>query len=149
MKCIHHNDPYISWVNDSKISSSPLLNFLPFVFTVSGVAVWMTILLAIRRMCFLTSTQCYSLWSSRTINMIDIIPRSINFSCTFIQFRLPHAVIAIFEDRHSFANFASSHTHILTIKADRKSFAFLVHSFNGTAMINGPQNYHYSEDTQN
>jgi hypothetical protein len=54
---------------------------------------------------------CYSLWSSRTINMIDIFFFFFDSSCAFIQFRLPHAVIAILDDRHSFANFTRSHTH--------------------------------------
>jgi len=90
---------------------------------------------------------CYSLWSSRTINMIDIFSRSIDSSCAFIQFRLPHAVIAILDDRHSFANFTRSHTHF-DHKRDRKSFSTLVNSFNGRGKINRPQNYHYSKNTR-
>jgi len=149
VKCIYHNDPYVSLVHDSKISPSPLQNYLCFIFTVSDVPVLTTILLAIRRMCSLTSTHVTvyglperSIWSTFFPAPLTLPARSFNFVCPMPLSRFSTTAILL--------QISLVPTHILTIKKrDRKSFSSLLHSFNGTGKINGPQNYHYSKDTQN
>jgi hypothetical protein len=54
---------------------------------------------------------------------INTRPRSIDSSRTFIQFRLPHVVITIFDDA-ILSQMSLVSTPILTIKTDRRSLFF-------------------------